>query len=1025
MAVLSYSWVRPAGTRTATFTERSAIAELDAVAAPATLSAAAISAMTDPAGMTPLIDVALEIESNRLQRTTTVTLRRGDTLAAVGVWDATLMDAAQLVDARRNPTARFAVGDVSVGDDTVAWDALATGEQHPTAFATVGTVATVPYQQADGWSKRAAAGAVTAMTYGPGTGDADADGNIWSTTLAPGDRMQPATLPATGYRVPANTARPFTGAAYVWVAVGSTMTLHLRARFDVGLGTEVVVDGPPVLVTGGTTTRLAAPLTYPAQATVRTIASARLEIVCDATSTGAAVAVNMDAPQLYVGADRGSNAGIIAAVPDSGLAVAELTWADGARTVNRVEVHGERRLGRVTSARVDVQEAGAWIAGAGVAWGAGRLAVTLDREYAATGVRLYIEETTSGRAGRVWLTEVDPMLVRDLSDDVVTATVTAAAEAEPGRATLPVGNYQASTVELTLDNTDGSLFPERNAALDTGHRVEVALGVRYANVLPNPRADLNLDGWRTDTTLGTLTREGAEPRPVLRVTAGQTSAVAEHGDAVVAGQPVGVWSGVEGRTIGSAYAFRAALLADLATAAASVASLALWGLRADGTGAAIATVAAGAGAAGLTPLAVTCTHAQLAGFTRIIVRVAITGAAGDTLRVETLELNELTAAGAVVQTDELLPFGVFYTDAWNAPSDSSEASIGGADRLGRFADTPVDAAVVQNIGAGALLRDLALTYLDADDDQLAVASTLDAYVLPYAYPTGSLGTYLADIAKATMSTLFADSLDRLAVAARGNVDTDPVAEVRADNALIRARHPVALDAKVSIVQVTARPLRADPAADLWTAPDGGFVIAAGASIDVIAPYTTAPAVAAAVSAITATGAYTITRAAFYSDAAFLTIRNDAAGSITVTTLVVSGQPLTELALTARREHPPSRRRYGPRVIETEARLVQTQTQLDTVADVLLDAFRGVDDDGVRRLASIELDAMPLLHADVRKRITVVEPASGIGRDYEATTRTVTYQRDTVTMSLLAREAPDAPFAVGDVSIADDVFVAGY
>lgn len=1015
-----------------TITNRAAFAEAEAAAAPPSLSAAAVSAMTDPDGISPVFDASVEIESNRLRRATTVTLRRADTLAAVPVLDASTMDVQAIVDGRRNPTRRFCVADSSIADDCVAFDAVAgDGESRPVAFGDpVVLAALVPNATAApggaGWDSTLGTGAQVTLAPFAAVPDGDGNGYVWRVTSAApfvaGRWIGPAAGVAS-YRHPAGVEREWTLTAGLR-PIGGQLVAHYELTLVRANATTVVLTSSTFVVPASADlVRVAAQIAY-TPGVVETWTGARWRLVVDAGT--AATELRVDDAELYAGPDRGALVGLHAATPAPG-AVVELTWT-GVRRVNRVEVSGERRAGRITSARLDVLDDadGTWKT-AGVAWGGGRLAVILDATYTARGVRLYVEESTGDPLGRAWVCEVDPMLVVDVSPDTASCRLVWRREAAPGAATIPVGNYQASEATLVLDNTSGDYTPAANAAIDTGHRVEIAVGVRYTNLLPNPRAELDLTGWRADAAVSTIAREGDEPRPVLRVKAGAATATAEHGDGIVAGQPVGVSTAAEGHPIGAAYTFRARLLANLTVSPTAVAGLVLYGLRADGTGGVIASVNGAAGKTGLVPLAVTATHAQLAGFERVIVRVTLAAATGnDALRVEALALDELDATLAPLAIEELVPGGVFYSDPWDAPSDSALVTIVANDRLGRYATASVSEPVRQNVDVRTLVRDLALTYLDLDDDQVAVASSSGSYVIPYAYAADTVGTYLADLAKATLATMYVDAVDRLALTPRDAVAPLPVIELRADNALIRHRKPSSVDTVASIVKVTASPLVAGPVEDLWTL-ETGLTLAVGESREVYAPYSSSPAVNAFLTGVAASGAYTVTASAFYATFATFTIRNDSGAVLALSTAIVRGTPLVASSLVARRVHQPSYDRYGPRELPVEAALVQTQAQLDVIADVLSDAFRGVDDNGNRRLPDVELDSLGLLHVDVSDRVVVVDPAIGLGSDYQLTGRELAYEQSGALFLLnaTAREVNDVLFAIADVSIADDVYVAGY
>lgn len=996
-----------------TVTARAAFAEALIAGAVPTLSAAAVAAMSDPAGISPVLEAAVEIESNRLRRPTTVTLRRGDTLADVGVRDPA-MNPATLTTGRRNPHRRYAVADVTVADEAVVFDADPAGlDELPVAHGTVTCYGTVPSgyptSGSAGWSTTTPGGLSSTLTPVATSPDADGSGFVWQvdngTAALPADQ----TLGPTG-----------TTAVYYWTPPGGrryTVESYLRAtggalvaRWELVTNAGTVL-GPAFTIAAGTSfARRADPLDDPETAgAVRTAVTLRLRILAGTAATR----VEVDAVGFYAGDDRGTLQGRHAGIPDVGGAVVDSTWTGGPRRVNRVEVSGERRAGRVTSARVLVDEGSGYVQ-AGVAYGGGRLAILLDRTYLAVGVRVLIEETTSGPGGRVWTVEVDPMYVVDATGDVESAAIKWQREAAPGSGTIPVGNYQASSVSLELANDHGIYTPSASAAIDVGHRVEVAVGVRYTNQHPNPRADVNATGYLAGVRLFPATTGGPAGTSVRRevtVTEGTTRFATIPSRIPAAG--------------GTRWRASAWLFAEHSDAEPTTA-LELWSVDVVGTARHITTRTGGNRAgrweritAGVVTLPADAVALEL--------RPYASSARGGTLAAEVsaVEAVQVASNGADVEVVEVVPAGVFYSDPWDAPSDSTTVTIEAADRLGRFSDVEVEEPVRTALSVGALLTDLALFYLDLDEDQTAIASSSGSYVIPYAYPSGTLGSYLADLAKATLSTLYLDPLDRLAITPRGLIPQTAAAELRADNALVRYRKPTGVDLTASIVRVTAAPLKAGAAADLWTLPEGGVQIAPGATREILADYSEKPAINAFVTGIVADAAYTLTSAAFHAGHAVLRITNPGAATLTVATATVRGTPLVETPLATRRVHEPSRSRYGARELAVEAQLVQTPAQLDTIADALIDAFRGLDEQGNRRLPDVELTSLGLFHLDLDDRVSVVDPATGIGADYQLTTRELGYESGRLLLSATGREAPSSPFAVADQSIADDIYVAGY
>lgn len=378
--------------------------------------------------------------------------------------------------------------------------------------------------------------------------------------------------------------------------------------------------------------------------------------------------------------------------------------------------------------------------------------------------------------------------------------------------------------------------------------------------------------------------------------------------------------------------------------------------------------------------------------------------------------------------EELFPGGVYYSDPFDEDSDATEVSITGLDRLGRNADNALAEPVAVGATVGTVVTALAAKYLDLDASQVAIDPTIAAVTFPYLYPSGNLGSYLADLAKATVSTIHVDALDRLVMARRATSGEDVVAEITDTTSLLRYKRPPGFDSTTSIVTVDASPLALGAVADLWAMPSGGLTIAASTSYVLIAQYDTAPAVNGFVSGVVADGSYTITAAAYYADRAELTIRNNETRTLVVADLRVRGNPLEEKTLTARAEHAPSITRYGPRELKVDARLAQTRAQVELIAAVLLESFRSLDDDGIRRLPDLVLDALGLLHLEAGDRVIVSYPEKGIGGTYTILGRRLTYSGGALLSNdVRVRETPvDVVFGVTDRGLlTDDGVVVGY
>jgi hypothetical protein len=1035
----------------------------------------AVAAMTSPDGIETVVDVSFEIESNRLRRdTTAVTVKAGPVDANPNL-NTYAGDPNLLSSGRYSPSRRYAIADSEAGrldDGAVTYDPVGSAswsesEKPAAAFSNGGTVvvgratalngdASIP-NPASGRGKWVTGRLFTNPVYAPAqvavpsswmlgaTGRYDEAGVEIPTPFAAAWRVDAGTTKLSSsvyghlwsdpnpcqYVIPASGSRTFTIVCYA-VAKDGAVDVNFSAYFgySTGGGAFVGALGGRVPARGGVAvrpTRLVATLTV--EAPPGTILQDVQPQVGFESTTGTGIEIS--GVQIYAGPARPDAAGELAATPVYPLTVTTAFYSDTAKTlpsirrVNRVDVAGELRASKITAARVEVEEvAGTWIL-AGTATGTGgRLSVPLARTYDARRVRAVVEEVATGEGGVVYVTELDPRLVEDVSNDVESLDLEWSRETAPGSATSPVGNSEASTLSLTLDDTVGKWNPARNASLDVGHAIEVATGIRYSNFLVNPTAETNLDGWTSLDPMVRMTKatglDDAAPASTA-IRSSQANPTRIYSPLVFAapGFPrvVGQWIKVEGTGVGS-YVELAVVGYDNAAGSNPVVVTPA-GQRPRvmvGTGwqyvTRTDTLPGGKAFAGLQ---VEATIADLRGNLTVTITRGYHGA--------------LNPDGSRITFEEMFPAGVFYSEPYETSSDATTVTIEAIDKLARLQSVAVDEPVRVGQNVGRIVRDLALRVLDFDEDQIAVHPSSGSYVIPYAYASGGFGSYVADLAKATLATLGVDALERLVLAPRSDVSAAVAAEIRADNALISFKRPPAYDVTASVVTVNASPLTTGPLEDLWGLPAGGVTIPANSDLEVVAPYGSTPAVNAYVGGLVhdkAAGTVVVTTARLYSDRAILTLRNNNATTATVADVRVSGTPLVEQPLSARRVHEPSRRRYGERELTVDAKLVQTQNQVDVVAAVLLDTFRGVDDAGVRRLPDLSFAGLGLLHVTAVDRVVLSDSERFVGGEYAVLARKLVYSEGAILLDdVRVREASTAVFAVADTSKVGGGGVAGY
>lgn len=375
---------------------------------------------------------------------------------------------------------------------------------------------------------------------------------------------------------------------------------------------------------------------------------------------------------------------------------------------------------------------------------------------------------------------------------------------------------------------------------------------------------------------------------------------------------------------------------------------------------------------------------------------------------------------------EALPGGVFYVTGWDAPSDSMTARLEAVDRMGVLGSVAVDEPVTTNASVATLVADLALKYLDLDSDELLVELS-SGHVLPYAYPTGDVGTYLADLAKAVSAVVSVDRLERLRFLERITVPAAPDLSLTEANAVVRAGTPISVERIRAIVEVEASPLGSVLREDVYTLGDTeGISVAAGATLDLFAPFTKPLVLDAAVGTVTfSAGTAAVSILAAYAGLATVRIVNSGGVAATLSALTLTGIPLEESPLKVRKSNAAAVKRYGARVATVSARLVQTLARLDGIATEILALFSGVDETtGERVLPDVEVDTLGLPFTELGDRVSVRESGSGIGEDYQVLAHTLTYGRG-LASSLTGRRAGDEVFARADVSLADDGQLAAF
>lgn len=937
--------------------------------------------------------------------------------------DGSVDDLAMTYDARRNPTVKLALADVTLADTgAIAADEPTLGESHPYGVAPAGTRYTIrnPYSVSGGptWSRYGdGANLATVADAASPTGRAF----VLPTPLTFTGAYESDTTTESPYRLrtPSGGGRRFTVGGYLAPSGGKILARWRFCSSDNGGGDRVDWVTPIFTVedTAGAYVRTLLTVDTAGAPYLGAYNAARdqlvntwggyarcwLELAIEAGTT--ATSLRFAAPQLYAGDDRGSTNGLEAAWPMRGGVTFEQRFRkpDGSnrtRRISRVDVHGEARFGQVTSVRVDGLLANGTPTYLGTAASSGRLSVAFPAADV-IGVRVTVEETSSGDLGAVWISELDPAYVLDVSSRVISAGIASSRELDPGSASLPLGNVEAATLDLDLENTDRQLSPSSNAMIGTSHRIEAAVGVRYSNLVdPDLRSWTLFNGIKVgDVAPGDgfveggvrLTTQFAQVRSAAFVTppGTVTARIAVKARRIVATAepylaliyPVGTNSSL-GPNVFSTPAGVGQMVAfgvDVPVAAGLLVQLA-----------ALGTYDAGGGTAEMGDASVVC----------------------------------LDVAGNPITVEERVPAGVYWSTGWDSSSDSSVVSIAGVDRLGRYGSTDVDEPVTTNVDAATAVATYALRYLDLDEDELDVTLS-SGFTFPYLFPTGSVGTCLADIAKATNAVLGLDRLDRLALVERATVPASSSVTVRDDDAVIRARTPIVEEQIANVIDAEATPLEGVPGTVVYEMGETEAIsLAVGETLELWAPYSSSPATGVTSTAFVQTGTASGVLTTF-ADTARLVLTGGAAGG-TFSGWQLTGTVLAARPLKIRAEHAASIRRYGRRPRTVTAALVQTIAQLKAVAVALRDAFSGIDPtSGERQLPDVDVDVLGMPQLELGDRVTVLERSSGISGEYQAISHRLAFDAGGLRSSLRGRRVDAALLARADVSLADNAELASY
>lgn len=820
--------------------------------------------------------------------------------------------------------------------------------------------------------------------------------------------------------------------------------------------------------------RHAATFTLPAAAKgVMDRARAHLEIVASNGGTGA-MDLSLRGAQLYAGSDRGDTEGL-KAVP----LPTPLTWvAYGGTTpmqrVNRIDVHGCDRISQITAATVSATFPGVSpnsYAGRASGASAGRLTVrgivppALAVSEVATRLDVTAEECNAGPSGDLSFQNVVGWFETDVSDRLVGLEVDRAADIDPASSTVPVGNYAASTVSLTLDDPDGELDLFTGTYIDTGHRIDTAAGVVYTNRHDDPggvvahAAGVTSAAWPTAPTgvspvvPTTADRYGQVPPAAYaaRVSAAfagatplATTAPAQYGQTVRAR----VWFRWAGGSSAPTITLAGCVVSFVSAAAG-------WSVYRSGVG----TFASFPWPSGGLPEADRWYLLDLGEVTidQAANAAAITCTTFDTtaglwveLAAPTFErLTDRTSVGGeLVEVVETAPMGVFYSTSYSDGTGAAEVQVQGVDVLAARGAQSLPEAMVLSSTVDAYTRDLARTYFDLGDDQVVIVDQGTA--LTYAVPASEVSTMLADLAKLANLTAFTDGLGRLSMLLRSETTTDYLTEYLGSRNLLEATSAIAPDQVVNDVTVTVHPVtvaaavtelgvagRVDPIANgtPYVLDAADTPIPTGADLELFIERGAAINLSAIVQLGMVTGIVTDTLTAVtvtvthFASSTKVAIHNGRAGGADQTVYLVraavSGKALTEGTVGVRKVRQASVDAFGRRTSTVDVRLARTTGPAAGIADTVLEAYSLRDPSGERWLPDLEATVLGDPWRELGDRVLVADTDSGLSGEFRVVSHTYTYGIGADSSLYLRRTPTGLLYLVADIDKADDAHVTSY
>lgn len=723
-----------------------------------------------------------------------------------------------------------------------------------------------------------------------------------------------------------------------------------------------------------------------------------------------------------------------------------------AYTVNRVDVHGVDRAASPTAVGVRVLSLDPEVQSYYSAESPGRLTARGPAVTETDEVWVVVEECNGGPGTPdVAIMNVEVWHELDATADVESLTVDRAADADPSSSTIPIGNYAATALTLTLDDPAGEYALWGRSYIDLGHRVDAATGVVYTNRSNDPQGVDAAASGATGTATWPPTVTGAPVRETTADVFGQVppasfcgfaTGVAAYDAPLVTTAPVGEgwtvrarvwvrWSTPLPPTLSFGGAFETKTLTGWSVGMAA--------------GAPVVVPAGSAWVWWLVDLGeVTIPYGS-----NVAAITAGTTTADDGVVELAAPSFERYVAGEVVEVVETAPAGVYYTTGWDANAPRTAAvTVQAVDILAAAGDGDFPQTIVRDTTVESQLATTARRYLDLGDDQVVIAPQVTN--LPYAFPVEKVSTQLADLAKAGVLTAFTDGLGRLVAIPR--VDVAPAPQVQAvdDRTLTAASAAVTPDIVRNDVRVTVHPVSRAAVSTVigyagrdvlpvlpaqWIPTDQDIRVPAGQTVEVLIDHDPADLESwtfVAVDGFVAPGATVSAWQTTSTPNLEVTIdtyptfaRLRAKAHVTspypahIVRVAGTGLALTVADTTQRYVRDDSVRAFGRRPVEVDVRLAQSAALASPVGQDVLDNYSLRDESGERWLPDLTVETLGDPWAMIGDRVLVRDAASGLTGEFRVVSHRYDYGVGASSSYYLRRVATGLLWFVLDASPLDD------